>query len=268
MNAVQIIKNVYEARRARNGAYSLNAFSRDAGMSQPQLSRILNGSRSVTVKQAQKLSLLLNLDQETGKQLLESVILNAKNVDLKLVEKIEKDKQKRDSKKAVDLDIEKFITVSKWYHLPLFALVTTSDFKNNPTWIAERLGITTQEAREAVERLIVVGFLKIEDGKLVPANQHVNLVTKNSKTAVREHHAQMMNHAKETMMGQTDDKAFALREISGVSVAVDTKNIPAAKDLVRKFKSEMAALLSEGSANEVYQLNVQLFPLSKRRKSS
>lgn len=268
MTPIEIIKKVYDSRKAKNAAYSLNAFSRDAGMSQPQLSRILNGSRSFTVKQAQKFSLLLNLDQATEKQLLESTILGSKKVDVKLVEKIAKEKQKRESKKAVELDIEKYLTISKWYHLPLFTLVTTVDFKNNPTWIAERLGITTQEAREAIERLIAVGFLKREGTKLVPTNEHVTLMTKDSKAAVREHHAQMMTHAKETMMNGTDEKSFKLREISGVSIAVDMKNLEAAKAMVIKFEADMAALLTEGNATEVYQLNVQLFPLSKRGKSS
>ena len=266
MESVALLKNLYESRRKRNTSYSLSAFSRDVGMSQPQISRILNGSRPFTITQAKKISVHLSLDESTEKKLLESVLLGSSR-DQALTEKIESKNKKREEKKAVDFDVEKYIAISKWYHLPLFALITTVDFKNNPSWIAERLGISTDEAKDAIERLVQLGFVSRVDGKLVPTNNHVNLVTKNSKTAVREHHAAMMAQAKETMGKATDDGSFALREISGVSVATDMKNVGAAKELVAKFKADMTALLSEGSATEVYQLNVQLFPITKRKKS-
>ena len=40
--------------------------------------------------------------------------------------------------------------------------------------------------------------------------------------------------------------------------------LPAAKTAIRRFQDELSAILEGDDATEVYQLGVQLFPLSKK----
>ena len=53
------------------------------------------------------------------------------------------------------------------------------------------------------------------------------------------------------------------REISSLSLAVDPDKVSEAKALIKKFKEELTELMTEGDVREVYQFNVQLFPISK-----
>ncbi len=46
-------------------------------------------------------------------------------------------------------------------------------------------------------------------------------------------------------------------------MAVDSEKIPEAKILIKEFRQKMSALLESGKKDEVYQLAVQLYPLSK-----
>ncbi len=48
-------------------------------------------------------------------------------------------------------------------------------------------------------------------------------------------------------------------------LTVDTRKIPEAKALIRKFRRELAALMEDGTQDEVYQLCIQLFPFSQVR---
>jgi len=141
--------------------------------------------------------------------------------------------------------------------------VTTKDFKNSPVWIAKKLGITTDEAREAVDRLLRLGLL-VETGKtLKMADRLSEVAPKKSETAVREHHAQMMKRAQEALETHTDEAAWMMREISSLSLGCDPSKIPEAKTLIKKFKEDLTQLVTTGEIRSVYQFNVQLFPITK-----
>lgn len=261
-NPAQILEGIMNARRGKNHAYSVSAFARDIGVSQSLLSLVLRGKRRLTVNQARKISILLNLDKSREQELLDAAQMNSARAG-RVKTKIENAWTERESRKASAVEIEKFTAVAKWYHFPILTLITTKTFKNNHTWIAKRLGISAFEAKEALERLKSLGLIAEVDGKLRLTKQNVEVLPKKSELAVREHHNQMMNQAREVMASQTAEKQWLAREISGLSMGVDPSKMPQAKELVRKFKEDIAALMTEGEATEVYQLNVQLFPLTR-----
>ena len=58
------------------------------------------------------------------------------------------------------------------------------------------------------------------------------------------------------------------RELNGYSLATSKANLPKAKALIREFASRFIELIetSGDEAEEIYQLNVQFFKLSKLKK--
>jgi hypothetical protein len=49
-------------------------------------------------------------------------------------------------------------------------------------------------------------------------------------------------------------------------MAIDPRKMEEAKRRIEEFKNQMADLLTEGNCKEVYQLNIQFFPLTKASK--
>jgi hypothetical protein len=47
-----------------------------------------------------------------------------------------------------------------------------------------------------------------------------------------------------------------------MTVAVDLDKISEAKEVIREFRRKMSTLFSEGNKSEVYNLAIQLYPLS------
>jgi len=45
-----------------------------------------------------------------------------------------------------------------------------------------------------------------------------------------------------------------------MTMAIDPKNLPEAKKLIREFRKNLSVLLEEGTKTEVYDLNIQLLP--------
>ena len=62
---VQHIVDEFQKRKMANPTYSLRAFSRDIGVDQSLMTKILKGKRKVSAELACKLSGLLNIDPQT-----------------------------------------------------------------------------------------------------------------------------------------------------------------------------------------------------------
>lgn len=265
----EIITRILEQRRTKNSSYSVSALARDIGVSQSLLSRVLSGKRKLTLAQAQRMVLLLNLNKNDERKLIDATLKQSSekiSSDRRIRNKLESMAEQEPKRRERHLESEKFTAIAKWYHLPLLTLLSTKGFRNDARWISKRLGILPIEAENAIDRLKLLGLIEEKDGTLVETNGHVEVMPKKSEEAVREHHAQMMNKAKEVMGTDVDHAAWEMREISSLSMGVDTKNVKDAKELIRKFQQDMRTLLTKGSADEVYQFNVQLFPISRSPK--
>ena len=59
---------------------------------------------------------------------------------------------------------------------------------------------------------------------------------------------------------------YEARDISGAMFAVNSKRIPQAKKKIEKFRRQLLQFLSRGECDELYQLNVQLFSLTRGKK--
>jgi uncharacterized protein (TIGR02147 family) len=229
MNSIAQLRQTFLEKKRKNPAYSTRAFARDLGMSQSLLSMVLNGKRPLTLKQSSRIASLLNLGSE----------------------------------EFIDYDAERFKAISHWYHFGILDLTTTDRFKNDSAWMAKRLGISKLEIEDAVERLVRLGLLERSGRTLKKANSKVYLATSKSESAVRSFHRQMISKALEEL-DKTTEKAFNAREISSMTIAVPKSEVPRAKLRIKQFQKDLAAMLNKaGPCNEVYQLNVQFFSLTK-----
>ena len=92
-------------------------------------------------------------------------------------------------------------------------------------------------------------------------------VTKNIKTgnkipsvAIRRHHAQMLDRAKEALV---EDK-MSERHFSSVTMCLSKEVMPEAKQMIENFLNEFDMKFSEkGEKDKVCQINIQLFSHTK-----
>lgn len=259
----QWLRDEFVGRKHKNPAYSLRAFARDLGMSQTLLSLVLNGQRPLTLKQAHKVSALLGLNPIAAQRFIDST-LAALPQNAKITQKVRLAKARTDATFLPrDLDIEKYHLIATWHHFAILDLATTDGFRPDPAWVARRLGLSKPEAEAAIERLLLLGLLKRQGRTLVKSSLHVQFPTRESRAAVRAFHRQMIDKAVD-QLGETAPEAFARRSITGHTVAIDTSRLDEAREFIEAMQAEFIKRFSVGSPDEVYQLNIQLFPLSKK----
>ena len=80
--------------------------------------------------------------------------------------------------------------------------------------------------------------------------------------SVQKTHIEDMELAKNSILNDLIDK----RDFTSLTMAVSTRLLPKAKEMIRKVQDEISDLLESEPTDEVYRMSVHLFPLSKSRK--
>jgi uncharacterized protein (TIGR02147 family) len=139
-------------------------------------------------------------------------------------------------------------------------LTFISGFKADPKWISKKLSITVEEAKAAVDRLKRLQLIYEESGSLIKTSKfHTNLSSVDTSAAHKELQHQWIDKAKAAI----DECPQEQKDITAITMAIDMANLPKAKELIKKFRRDLCALLEEGEQTQVYNLAIQLYPLSK-----
>lgn len=255
MDPVTWIKDEFTVRCDRNRRYSLRAYARDLGISLGALSEILRGKRLLSPRMAKRLAPQLALDPRQ-----ECLFLNALP-----------NETSRASRLRVDEDFQRhaladdqFRLIADWYHYGILSLMKTDDFEPSYAWISKRLGITAGEAELGIARLIRIGLVKRSGRKLTRTKSWITTTSEVPSTALKRSHKQSIDQAGEALF----KIPVELRDITSTTVATDASQLQAAKKLIRDFHIKLQSLLESGPKTEVYNLNIQLVPVTVLRPST
>lgn len=237
----------FAARRRRNRLYSQRAYARDLGVSVGLVSEALAGKRQISYDLGCRIVPLLNLSPYAKKMFLASLLPEAAAAKRLVAET-----------RAERLSDDQFHLIADWYHFAILSLAKTENVRSSAGWIARRLAIAPAEAELALARLRRLGLIKVQHGKLVRTKANVETTPDLPSIAIKESHRQTLE--------QTIDALFSvpvtMREISSTTVATSPAKIQQAKAMMRAFAEEMQQFLEEGPKTEVYNLNLQLVPVT------
>lgn len=236
------LQRQFTDRCKRNPRYSLRAFAKTLGVDHSSLSQILSGKRTLSKKATENLC----------------TKLSAKPQELQFFGLI-------DDETLVDnylqIEADSFAVISDWYHAAIMEMTYTHGFKSDAKWIARKLSITSGEAKTAIERLTRLNLLESQDGILrKTTRQLTNQSTVSTSTAHKEFQAQIIEKA----LLAVHECAPEEKDITSMTMAIDEKNLEKARELTRKYRRDMCALLEHGQQTRVYNLGIQLYPISKK----
>lgn len=238
--------NLFEERRSSNKSYSLRAFAKACGLSATTISQVLSGKRPLSFKAALRICDRLNLSPENRNSLIRSFKANA-TADRKCT-----------ANQTEQIEIDKFKLVSDWHHYAILSLCELKNNKSEPEWIAETLGITKSQAKDALNRLQKLGLLVQENNKLMQMSKPLTTPNDTPSAAVRKHHRQNLERA----AGALEEIPMEWREFGSMTLAIDPQKLPEAKDAIRVFRQQLATLCESKDPKIVYNLCVQLFPVN------
>lgn len=245
MDFVEVLEKEYSRRLVVNSNYSLRAFARDLGIDQSSLSKVLARKRQLTDEVIVRVASNLKLSSSQIKK-----IINASNIT-------------SNHPTYENLDYDRFVAISDWYHDAILELIETHHFKPETKWIAARLGIKEVQAKAAVRRLIKLKFLEVgANGEWIDKSKVNSIHPQDvSLIALRTYQKQILANSIKSI----DSVDLSERSHTSNTFSASKENIEDAKKLIAKCRKDVAALLrsSDQPKTEVFHIHIGLFPVTK-----
>lgn len=269
LSAVEYLKKVFEHVKKRAGTYSYREFSADLGFGATNyLHLICTGKRPLSAKAALRMEEFLGLASNASHYFVTlAKYQNARRASERetLFETLVALKSKTLSNTLSRDQLEYF---SEWYHPVVRELVTLPDFQPTGEWISSRIlpRITPDQGRRSLELLERIGFLKRdpETGAWSQSAARVSTPHGAQAMALIRYHQKMIDLGKESI---TRVKS-ARRDISALTLTVSESLAQEIKEDIQAFKKAVLekAESSATAGESIYQLNIQLFPVTEGKK--
>ncbi|MES2768101.1 MAG: TIGR02147 family protein [Bdellovibrionota bacterium] len=237
-------------RRSKNSGYSIRAFANYLGLPSGTVSHLLSGKRKPSVKYITKLCAKLEMSPQEHAFILNSLAKNPSYGDTSF-----------SPQEYSLISIESFKVLSEWYHFAILELTHVKGFQYDLTWISRELGISVIEARQAIERLLKLDLLVEKRGKLLKTQSFVTNGENDFVTSSA--HKQFQRHVLQRALEAIDNVAIEEKEITSMTMAIDESKLPQARKMMTKFRRDLCQFLENGNQTRVYNLGIQLYPLSK-----
>ena len=247
-DAITILKKEIELRKKRNPNFSLRSFAKWLDISPAQLSQMLAGKRPITIKTLKKITERLDYSPIEKSDILF---------------KLTNDEMSPSKKtKKMQMAEDEFHLISDWYHFAILSLTKIKGATADPRWIAQRLGIAVNEAAQAVLRLERLAIIETRP-VFKQMSDPIEVLSATPSLAIRKYHKQVLNLALEKI----ETVPMQHRNYDSVTIPVNSKQL----DFLKKQMSHLIEIILEQSqkdvekktCDQVYHLNVQLFPLTK-----
>ncbi|HXH31200.1 MAG TPA: DUF4423 domain-containing protein [Bacteriovoracaceae bacterium] len=241
---VEILKKDFAQKKKRNGSFSLRAFAHQLDVDPSNLSKIFSYQLIPKEKLKKKLARKAGIEDSELLQL----------------QTFQSTQGLRDSGFR-SYELELFDVISDWYHYGILELVKLKVFKARSAWVSAALGISSETAFKAIERLKKTGLLEVRNGKYECADETSSSTISIATSKAHRNQQKQILELAITALEETD---IIFRSQSSITMAIDRKRLPEARELIKEFRRSLSAYLTHSEdLNDVYNLSISLYPITK-----
>jgi uncharacterized protein (TIGR02147 family) len=245
---VQVLEKEFEKRKSQNANYSLRMFAKDLGIHSASLSSIMRGHRSFPWRLVVPVCRTLAMTEDNSQKFIASIRDRVTVEDLKVT---------RPRKK---LDVERYATIIEdWEYFAILNYFEIIGSPKNVDSIAQKFNLPVSRVEFVIERLLEVGFLEKQNGKIVRSVDPIRTSDDIPSSVLRKAHHQELDLVKERM----ENLEPLFREISSITFSGSAAKMTKAKKLIRSFRDKMSEIMDGEDAQDVYLLAIQLVPLTQ-----
>ncbi len=257
------LSDYYEYKKRTSSAFSLRFFAAKAGLSShAHLKFAIDGKRNLTKGTVLKLINGLEFDEQRAAYFENLVFFNQA--------KSEKEKQlyyahllkASPHSKLRRLEEAQFRIFKEWYHTAILEMIGLKDFKSAPEWVSRRLGnlITPAQAAESFKLLAELGLIIKTASGYRKANGMLTTDDEVRDLMVKNYHYAMLRLAADSISALSAEN----RDISALTFPVKRENFHTLKKHIQLMRKELLDFsAADGEADDIVQVNIQLFPLTR-----
>ena len=258
----------FECAKALNRRYSLRSFSDKLGFSSKDfISRIMKGEKGLTPTSIAKIVSGLQFDENEAAY-FEAMVL--------FCQATNEDERKNYKKRMEEITATyrftqqmlltrayQYEVYSHWYYSAIRSLIGMHGFDGDYEALGARLmpPISGEQARQAVDLLERVALIKKDaKGNWILNNPAISTGDKVIQQAFINYHKEFINLAKESISTIPGTE----RNLSSVTLGISEASYKKIVKCINEFRKKISMIANEDEdGGRVFQMNIQIFPLSK-----
>ncbi|MDB9743980.1 TIGR02147 family protein [Fibrobacterales bacterium] len=259
----KFMNDYYEFRKQEDSWYSYRFMANKIGMDAGYLLKVFQGKLNLPVKYIESLGLLLNLEGVEFDYFETLIRFDRSKNPQEMKELFQKLQDLREVPKQ-NLEFDSYSYFQSWVHSAIRALVDLVDISEDFRALGKfcRPNIGAKEAKQSILLLERLGMISKNDlGFWKTTESNLSTGDKWNSLAIQVYQSQMMKMANESLQRHTKES----RDISSLTLTLKESDLPEARLRIADFRKKMINWVGANSNEDgVYQLNVQLFPLTEK----
>lgn len=265
----EFLKALFEYNKLQSRRFSHRYIVTRAGFKSPNvLKNVMDGRRNLTFAAAEAFAKAFKLEGNVKKYFLSLVQYNQARTPTEREKFFQELVDMRTRENPARLGERQYEVFSHWWHLAIREIVSLPDFQFSPEWVSDALSpsITPEEAAESLTLLKALGLIAMNhDRTWTQVEKTMATDARVKSVMVSQFHREMIRLGGESLSRFPGKE----REISGTTLRVTEADLEKIKTWLRDFRMKILGLASQSAgADQVYQLNFQLFPLVKSRRGN
>ena len=174
----------------------------------------------------------------------------------------------KEYKQIQTLDKSQYELFSHWYIPVIRELIVSPRFTGNPEWIGEQIipPVSPAKIKKGIAVLSSLGLIrKEENGTWVHTDRVVSTPSEVLSVAVATYHKNVLGLAREAIERFSSEE----RDIRSVTFGVSVEEYAEVKKRLETFWKELLVYAeTQENVDRIFQVNMQLFPLSKKGENT
>jgi uncharacterized protein (TIGR02147 family) len=262
------LKNYYLDKKAQSKRFTFSLFAQVTGFASPSfLKLVMEGKKNLTKPSVLKIVRGLRFRKNPAQYFEDLVFFNqAESLEDKsyFLDKINAFRKKNRPEKLLPREYD---YLAQWYHCVIREMAELPGFREDPHWIAHKLLFTAKidDIAGSLRFLEEKGFIG-RDGKGALVKKDKTIATGDVgqqemlTTIVRAFHKKMIGFAAESISNQPK----AVRNTSNTTLSLSEKSYDIAIKRIEQLRLELLEIAqSDEKTDRIYQLNINLFPLTE-----
>ncbi len=256
------LKDFYEAKKAQHSFFSYRMFGKKVGVDASYLAKVLMNARHISEDSIPRFAEACGLQGKEAKYF--QTLVNFAKAKSNTEGKIHFEKLltlKTDSARKVLAGQYEYYR--EWQHSAVRSVLEYHDFRGDYKALANMLSpaITPKQARESIALLLQLGLIAADgEGRYRLTEAAVTTGSQWRSLAVEAFQEETIRLSRESIKRHPKE----LRDISTVTMNINAADYAEVRERIREFRASLIHYVGESrNPDRTYQLNVQLFPLSK-----
>ncbi len=258
------LKDYYAVNKNSKSYFSYRFFARRAGIKNPVfLKLVIDGERNLSANAIESFCKAIEFNEKEATYFRHLAGFNQARTSAEKQEHYAVLRSFAHLIPEQKLTADSYDFYSQWYTSVIRELICLYNFNDNIEKIAASISprISVKEAKEAMSLLLRLGLVKKqENGKYTQTHKAITTGNEITSLAIRNFNRQMAGLAADAL----EHYAKEIRHISGITMGISQGCYQVLTSEIEAFKERVIQIVnSDEQSDKVYQLNVQLFPLSK-----